>query len=282
MEPGKGQLGLGLHPGGAQHPGLGRRGRIGRRVRQHRLASARLTTEQQCRVIGRPIKECADQRALTATSEQNRRFFKSFQRGQPISEAGPPSMRVRRPHQQRDTLGYQTDSLGREPTGHEPYGLRRGPRSSHRSSSTRQIRGRSRAASDSSPGRPGLPASRGRMAFRQIQVTGHSPCRPAVVLGRVLAPRVRAQYPSPASAPSSGSVPGRDRRSGSGRRCGRVCGKPRDGAAAAADPEASVAPAAGRVRMGVRKSPAVRLGSGIGTSERFAGSRRAVLSFESR
>ena len=104
MEPGKGQLGLGLHPGGAQHPGLGRRGRIGRRVQQHRLASARLTTEQQCRVIGRPIKECADQRALTATSEQNRRFFKSFQRGQPISEAGPPSMRVRRPRQQRDTL----------------------------------------------------------------------------------------------------------------------------------------------------------------------------------
>jgi hypothetical protein len=90
MEPGKGQLGLGLHPGGAQHPGLGRRDRIGRRVQQHRLASARLTTEQQCRVIGRPIKECADQRALTATSEQNSRFFKSFQRGQPISEAGPP------------------------------------------------------------------------------------------------------------------------------------------------------------------------------------------------
>ena len=105
MEPGKGQLGLGLHPGGAQHPGLGRRGRIGRRVQQHRLASARLTTEQQCRVIGRPIKECADQRALTATSEQNRRFFKSFQRGQPISEAGPPSMRVRRPHLRRDTSG---------------------------------------------------------------------------------------------------------------------------------------------------------------------------------
>ena len=105
MEPGKGQLGLGLHPGGAQHPGLGRGGRIGRRVQQHRLASARLTTEQQCRVIGRPIKECADQRALTATSEQNRRFFKSFQRGQPISEAGPPSMRVRRPHLRRDTSG---------------------------------------------------------------------------------------------------------------------------------------------------------------------------------
>ena len=105
MEPGKGQLGLGLHPGGAQRPGLGRRGRIGRRVQQHRLASARLTTEQQCRVIGRPIKGCADQRALTATSEQNRRFFKSFQRGQPISEAGPPSMRVRRPHLRRDTSG---------------------------------------------------------------------------------------------------------------------------------------------------------------------------------
>jgi hypothetical protein len=46
IEPGKGQIGLQFHPGGAQHLGLGRRRRIGRRVQQHRLASARLTAQQ--------------------------------------------------------------------------------------------------------------------------------------------------------------------------------------------------------------------------------------------
>jgi hypothetical protein len=82
----------------AQHPDVGRRRRIGRRVQQHRLASARLTAQQQCRVIGRPIRECADQRALTATSEQNRRFFKSFQRGQPRREVPPPAYEGTPPH----------------------------------------------------------------------------------------------------------------------------------------------------------------------------------------
>jgi hypothetical protein len=46
IEPGKGQIGLQLHPGGAQHPSPGRRRHIGRRVQQRRLASARLTAQQ--------------------------------------------------------------------------------------------------------------------------------------------------------------------------------------------------------------------------------------------
>ena len=92
IEPGKAQLGLELHPGGAQRPGCRRRSRIGRRVRQHRLASARFTTQQQCRAFGSsPIKDCADQRVLTAASDQKRRLSKSFQRGQPRREAGSPA-----------------------------------------------------------------------------------------------------------------------------------------------------------------------------------------------
>jgi hypothetical protein len=83
---------LELHPGGAQRPGCRRRSRIGRRVQQHRLASARFTTQQQCRAFGSsPIKDCADQRVLTAASDQKRRLSKSFQRGQPRREAGSPA-----------------------------------------------------------------------------------------------------------------------------------------------------------------------------------------------
>ncbi len=47
IKPGIAQVSLELHPGGAQHHGASRRGRIGRRVQQRCLPGARLTQEQE-------------------------------------------------------------------------------------------------------------------------------------------------------------------------------------------------------------------------------------------